>query len=314
MFAFIYPLVNIAFLRTKSGVVQFGIAVLYWALSSAYVMVLNKIAKKERPDMYPVIAYLTVFFYNFFLSSVFSAVQAWYIFVAFLVLDIAESAWFCHLAASAVHKILEAELEEQEAAGAPSSLAIALEEESSKGGSSPTAGSKGRGCVAQRLHVKVVNRCLCVISLPVAKLLAAIQAPVVYALALFLLRATNPKMNGAFTFLSQAAVDTNIMYICIHVACEGLLFVALRAWVKRRSGIDMWLIARGVCHLFFYELITSQWTAIMCYLALQWAPGGVDWSFKFNYLHPDAIWHGGMCWTLPGDPGLAACTGLLGAG
>eukprot|EP00961_Rhodomonas_salina_P275464 3721642-Rhodomonas_salina.1 len=35
--------------------------------------------------MYPVIAYLTVFFYNFFLSSVFSAVQAWYIFVTFLV-------------------------------------------------------------------------------------------------------------------------------------------------------------------------------------------------------------------------------------
>lgn len=39
--------------------------------------------------------------------------------------------------------------------------------------------------MTQKLHVKVVKRCVCVTSLPVAKLLAAAQAPVtVYMMGL----------------------------------------------------------------------------------------------------------------------------------
>eukprot|EP00961_Rhodomonas_salina_P027256 368746-Rhodomonas_salina.1 len=307
VFAFIYPLLNIAFLKTKSGLVQFGIAIAFWALSSAYVMGLNMVAKRERPDMYPVIAYLSVFFYNFFLSSVFSAIQSWYIFATFLILDIAESAWFCYLASSAVQAILESECEEEEAARRENELTAVTEE-----GSPVPAPQRAATMVTKKLHVKIVNRCLCVLSLPVAKLLAAILAPVLYVGSMFLLRETNPKMNGAFTFITDAQVELGILYIGIHVFCEALLFVVLRIWVKRHCGMDLWLIARGVCHLFFYEIITCQWTAVMCYLALQWAPGGVDWAFNFNYLKDGATWQGGMCWTLDGA-GIEACNGVLGA-
>ncbi|KAF4681908.1 hypothetical protein FOZ62_024204 [Perkinsus olseni] len=131
---------------------------------------------------------------------------------------------------------------------------------------------------------------------------AEMIAPLQYTICSFAIYYFNKRPNDNFALVEDKAFWQGIFFNCLDVVGEVCVFMFLTRVIKKVTGLRSVKALGRLCVIYGVAFLAFQITILGFFLQIQYAPGGNDLTFRFNWLKDGAQWVGGLCWTTPEDP------------
>ncbi|KAF4677311.1 hypothetical protein FOL47_002239 [Perkinsus chesapeaki] len=131
---------------------------------------------------------------------------------------------------------------------------------------------------------------------------AEMIAPFHYTVCSIAIYFFNKRPNDNFALVKDDDFWKGIFFNCLDVVGEVCVFIYLTRVIKKVTGLRAIKALGRLCVIYGVAFLAFQITILGFFLQIQYAPGGNDLTFQFNWLKEGAQWVGGLCWTTPEDP------------
>lgn len=144
-------------------------------------------------------------------------------------------------------------------------------------------------------------RCRSVITIALLMSFAETIAPLQYTITSLGIYYFNKSANDNFALIDEEAFWQGIWFNLGDVFSELCVFLYLTTVVKAVTGLDSLNALGRLCVIYGVAFLAFQITILGYFLQIQYAAGGNDLTFQFDWLKPNSRWVGGLCWSVAGS-------------